>query len=190
MTNGWCTVIGGNAVPSSLTAFMVIVSGCRRFTGHNRVVVRPGHWILCTHLPFKNSCAWTKTKIWQLDAIAVVVHRVNNNILSTCTYLERVYGVGLRRFPRQNHTVRSDLSDHVQTNRVFRSNQAQVFPVVTLKTKTSLHTRFLLNHTSEMSFFISVKKILSLERHETGKHLCCCRVPSFFGYCVDWYKKY
>jgi len=49
------------------------------------------------------------------------------------TYLVRANRIGLWRFPRQNDAVWSDLPDDVQTDRVFRSNQAQVFTVVALK---------------------------------------------------------
>lgn len=54
-------------------------------------------------------------------------------VTARTTYFERPYGVGLRRLPRQNNTVRSDLPDDVQADGVLRSDQTDVLPVVALK---------------------------------------------------------
>lgn len=64
--------------------------------------------------------------------------RLSGHTDSEATYLERAYGVRLRRFPRENNAVRSDLPDYVQTDGVLRSDQAHVFPVVALKNGTKI----------------------------------------------------
>jgi len=106
-----------------------------------------------------------------------IKHWILRVFLRLSTYLVRTNRIGFWRFPRQNDAVWSDLPDDVQTDRVFRSDQARVFTIVALKIELFLFqicrevitSSYEVNITIKTSFCIYIEGLIIFQRSQSLK---------------------